>query len=124
MVLRSPAQRQTADLPRSDEGAVDELLVISLDRARLVKIVDHQAERLPQALPRDVGEPVDPLELRAVVQVKARHRVADGLAAIAAIQQIRGAKSRKRLLNRRKTLDGDLRVARDLCNVGTEPRVD
>src|SRR5437868_3210108 len=87
----SVAQYQPAHLPRGDDVAVDELFVIALDRSTHVQIVDHQTERLAQPLLGDVCQPVDALQLGAIIEVKPRHRILRRLAAVGRLQQIGGA---------------------------------
>src|SRR6202040_2881141 len=70
LARKSVAQYQPAHLPRGDYLAVHELLVIALDRWRHVQVVDHQAQRLAQALLGDICQPVDALQLGAIVEVK------------------------------------------------------
>ena len=60
---------------------MDELLVIALDRSSFVQVVDHQAQRLAQALLGDVRQPVDALQLGAIVKVKPGHGILRRLAA-------------------------------------------
>ena len=43
--------------------------------AQFVKVVDHEPCRLAHAMGRTVSQPVEPLDPRAVGQVKVCHRV-------------------------------------------------
>ena len=118
----STAEREAAHLPRSDDLSLDELLVVALDGLGFVQVVDHDAQRFPQALPRRVGHPVDPLQLRAVVQVESRHRIERRLAAGDRLRQIGRAQLRQRDLQPRQALARARRVAGDLGEVGAELR--
>src|SRR3954471_11939683 len=61
---------------RDGDGAVvGEGLVVGLDGARVVEVVDHQPGGLAQAFGRGVAGPVQALEAGAVAEVEARDRV-------------------------------------------------
>src|SRR5262245_9538324 len=61
---------------RGDDGAViGEGLVVGLDGAWVVEVVDHQPGGLAQAFGRGVAGPVQPLEAGAVAEVEARNRI-------------------------------------------------
>ena len=49
--------------------------VVLLDVVEVVEIVHHQPVRLPEAVLGHVGEPVDPLEPRAVAEMETRDRI-------------------------------------------------
>ena len=63
-----------------DRALVGEGLVVGLDEAQIVEVVDHQPVRLAQALGRGVAQPVEPLQPGAVAEMEAGDRV-DRLAA-------------------------------------------
>ena len=71
----SIARHHRAHAPRGGDLAAHELLVVVLDFARHVQIVDHHPQRLPQPLLRNVRRPVDALQQRAVVEMESRDRV-------------------------------------------------
>ena len=60
---------------------------------QIVEVVDHQAERLLEALARHVAERVEPLQPRTVVEVEARHRVALGCGRL--VRQVGGGKAQQ-----------------------------
>src|ERR1700693_1833240 len=86
----SVAQYQPAHSPRGDYLAMDEFLVIALDRSRHVQVIDHQAQRLAQPLLGYVRQPVDSLQLRSIIEVKPGDRILRRLAVIARLQQVGG----------------------------------
>ena len=49
--------------------------MVVLDAVMVVEILDHDAEGLGDRTRRGVAEPVDPLESRAVAEMKTRHRI-------------------------------------------------
>src|SRR6202048_4433750 len=67
---------QCVDIGRTHDGPVThEGLVVVLDAAMVVEIVDHDAEGLVDRTARGVAEPIDPFKPCAVAEVKARYRV-------------------------------------------------
>src|ERR1700724_461778 len=67
---------QGVNIGRTHDGPVThEGLVVVLDAAMVVEIVDHDTEGFADRTARGVGEPIDPFEPRAVAEVKARYRV-------------------------------------------------
>src|SRR3954451_22283378 len=68
--------QQRVDVARARDGAAaHEGLVVVLDAVVVVEIVDHDAEGFLDRTELGVAEPVDPLEPRAVAEVKTRYRV-------------------------------------------------
>src|SRR5882672_6688781 len=61
-----------------DCSIIYESLMVALDRFDVVEVVHHDAERFLDAARCGVSEPVDPLEPRAVAEVKTRNRVDAG----------------------------------------------
>ena len=49
--------------------------MVALDGGQVVRVVDHEASRLTQALLADISHPVEALEPRAISQVEAGNRV-------------------------------------------------
>src|SRR3979411_3249939 len=79
-LVREPRMRssfeQCVDIGRTHDGPVThEGLVVVLDAAVVVEIVDHDAEGFLDAAWRLVSEPIDTFEPCAVAEVKARYRV-------------------------------------------------
>src|SRR6202011_3120653 len=67
---------QCVDIGRTHDGPVThEGLVVVLDAAMVIEIVDHDAEGFVDRTARGVAAPIDPFEPRAVAEVKARYRV-------------------------------------------------
>src|ERR1700686_3887097 len=67
---------QCVDIGRTHDGPIThEGLVVVLDAAMVIEIVDHDAEGFLDRTACGVAEPIDPLEPRAVAEVKARYRV-------------------------------------------------
>src|SRR6202166_534917 len=67
---------QCVNIGRTHDGPVThEGLVVVLDAAMVVEIVDHDAEGFLDRTGCGVAEPIDPFEPRAVAEVKARYRV-------------------------------------------------
>src|SRR5258705_13734453 len=58
-----------------DDPVTHEGLVVVLDAAMVVEIVDHDAEGFVDRTARGIAEPIDPFEPRAVAEGKARYRV-------------------------------------------------
>ena len=73
-----------------DPALLGQRLVVLLDLAEVVEVVDHQPVRLAQALRRDVAEEVQPLEPRAVAEVEARHRVDRAAGLVLRLQEVVG----------------------------------
>ena len=57
--------------------ASHEALMIGFDRCKVVEVVDHDTQRFAQPRLRMVGAQVDAFQARAVVQMKARYRIAE-----------------------------------------------
>src|SRR5438445_9074070 len=79
-VVRAPRMgssfEQCVDIGRTHDGPVaHEGLVVVLDAVVVVEIVDHDAEGFLDRTELGVAEPVDPLEPRAVAEVKTGYRV-------------------------------------------------
>src|SRR4029077_6608215 len=74
--VSSRSLHQRVDLGRTHDGAAaHEGLVVVLDAVLVVEIVDHDAEGFLDRTGLGFAEPVDPLNPRAVAEVKARYRV-------------------------------------------------
>lgn len=58
-----------------DYIAFKKSLVVFLDSAEIVQIVDHHPERLANSILGQVSGPVDTLQTRAVTEMKLRDRV-------------------------------------------------
>ncbi len=72
-------------------------LEIGFDIARFVTIIDHHSKGLPHALGGAVGEEIDPLDARAVAQMKMRDTVDALIGPIERAQQITRRQPGKRL---------------------------
>src|SRR3979490_1145478 len=80
---------QCVDIGRTRDGpATHEGLVVVLDAAMVLEIVDHDAEGFVDRTARGVAEPIDPFEPRAVAEVKGacRGRAALGGGELRAMQ--------------------------------------
>src|ERR1700681_610481 len=67
---------QCVDIGRTHDGPVThEGLVVVLDAAMVVEIVDHDAEGFVDRTARGVAAPIDPFESRAVAEVTPRYGV-------------------------------------------------
>ena len=73
-----------------DPALLGQRLVVLLDLAEVVEVVDHQPVRLAQPVRRDVAEEVQPLEPRAVAEVEARHRVDRAAGLVLRLQEVVG----------------------------------
>src|ERR1700757_3136729 len=74
--VSSRFSHQRVDVRRTHDGAAaDEGLVVVLDTGGGVEIGKHDAEGFLDRTKLGVAEPVDPLEPRAVAEVKTRYRV-------------------------------------------------
>src|SRR6185437_12433612 len=100
---RGPVQllgtpREAADRGRGGDLAGAAIgLVVGLDVALAVEVVDHDPGRLLEPLLGDVAKPVEPLDARAVAQMEMRHRIARPPGPGAFVQQIAGAQPQERL---------------------------
>src|SRR6266404_2712571 len=74
--VSSRSLHQRVDVGGTHDGAAaHEGLVVALDAIVVVEIVDHDDEGFLDRTVLGVAEPVDPLEPRAVAEVKTRYRV-------------------------------------------------
>jgi hypothetical protein len=72
----SNGKELTFDIVRGDDrSGIGKCLMILLDEAQVVEVVDHQALTLTDAFRRCIAEPVQPLQPCAITQMEARDRV-------------------------------------------------
>src|SRR4051794_1543418 len=75
-VLQLRIRKQHIHIMRTHDGiAADEVLMVVLDAVMVIEIIDHDTEGLRDRTWRSVAEPVDPLEPRAVAEMKTRYRI-------------------------------------------------
>src|ERR1700730_17898443 len=73
--IHAHAFQNGIDLLGTHDRPAHKGFVVVLDGVAVVEVVHHDAEGFPDAARRVVAEPVDPLEPRAVAEVKTRYRV-------------------------------------------------